>query len=548
MKIMIVDDEQLMRQGIIKKIEMSGLPVTIIAEVGDGLKALRMLHEVMPDIVITDIRMPHMDGLEFLREAFQLFPELQFIVISGFGEFEYAQKAIQYGVMDYLLKPVDKAELKESLIRIMDKIEKRIQHSSLGERFKHLQNRNEESLREQMLSKFIQYGANNEQSSALRDEWLHTIKLSCSNFVAVVFVLDSFKLPHLSFRKQDEKLLWFAVQNIISIVLEATGRAGVLFRHAMLENELVYVLGGESPIKANDLHRELEEILGGIKLHLKLGATIGCGTSVNQMDNIQQSYQQAKLALRNTIIHGSGRVYLTDKEHVRDGLHSVISREDEALLLGCLSECNVGAIAHWIEQRVERFAASEQFLFTHLESFCVEFHLLLRKYLLTQTSIPEWIIGDLDDTLTWLHGLKNWREISAQLIEIVENIIGHLYKLRHSSEYSLIDDVKLYIEHSLHEPLNLQMIAKQFFFNPSYFSRRFKEWFGESLVNYLTAARIHKSEQLLEDPKLKIQQVAELVGFNDAAYFSSVFRKSTGLTPNQFRISAASANKSLSES
>ncbi|QGQ94887.1 response regulator [Paenibacillus psychroresistens] len=535
MKIMIVDDEQLIRQGIIKKIQMSGLPVTIIAEARDGVEALKKLHEVEVDIVITDIRMPHMDGLSLMREAYLDFPELQFIVISGYGEFEYARKAIQYGVTDYLLKPVDKEELKESILRIIAIIERRLEQSSLGEQYKHLQISNGESLREQVLSKLIQYGVDSGQSEAVRDEWLENMKLNCKHFVVVVFVIQTIHLPHLSFREEDEKLLWFAVQNIISIVLESSGRAGVLFRHAMLENELVYVLGGESPIKAEELRRELEEIIGGIERHLKLEATIGCGTFVNQMDIIQQSYQQAKQALRNKVIYGHGRTYLADTDPVKSGIHFVISREDEVLLLGCLGECNVGAITHWINQRVEVFAASEQVLFTHLESFCVEFHLLLRKYLLTQTSIPEWIIGDLDDLLAWLHGMKHWREIPQHLIDVVQNMIGHLSKLRQSPDYNLIDEVKLYIDHSLHEPLTLQMIANRFFFNSSYFSRRFKMWFGESVVNYLTAARIRKSEQLLRDPELKIQQIAELVGFNDAAYFSSVFRKLTGMTPNQFR-------------
>ncbi|MBM7563947.1 response regulator [Paenibacillus sacheonensis] len=535
MKLMIVDDEQLMRQGIRKKIQTTGLPLTVIAEAGDGMEALAKLREEEPDIVITDIRMPQMDGLAFLQEALQMRPELQFIVISGYGEFEYARKAIQYGVTDYLLKPVDKEELKESLTRIMRKIDSRRQQQSLGEQVKHLQDRSEESLRDQMLSKLIQYGDDSRQQAAARDERILEMTRACGYFAAVVFQLEPFKLPHLSFRTDDEKLLWFAVQNIISTVLAATGRNGVLFRHVMHENELVYVLGGQTPVEAESLQRELEHILEGIRCHLKLDATIGCGTAVRQMEVIQQSYQHAKQSLRNRIIHGPGRVYMAENEYIKASPHSIVSREDEAFLLSCLNECNAAAMHAWIEQRVEAIAADGGVAFSHLESFCVEFHLLLRKYLLTQTGIPEWMIGELDDLLHWLQGLEHWRQIPKPLIEMVHNIIGQLYKLRHSSEYIAIDEVKLFIDQSLHEPLNLQMIAERFFFHPSYFSRRFKERFGENFVNYLTNARIRKSESLLRDPNLKIQQVAELVGFKDAAYFSSVFRKATGMTPNQFR-------------
>ncbi|QHW30805.1 response regulator [Paenibacillus rhizovicinus] len=541
MKLMIVDDEQLMRQGIRKKIQMTGLPVTVVAEAGDGEEALHKLAEERPDIVITDIRMPRMDGLAFLEEAQRAMPELQFVVVSGYGEFEYARRAIQFGVTDYLLKPVDKEELKESLARIIRKIEWGRSQRELSAQAEQWRSSSEASLRDQMLSKLIQYGEDGGQSAAARDERLLGMIARCSHFAAVVFQLEPIVLPHQSFRKEDEKLLRFAVHNIIATILDSSGRDGVLFRHVMHENELVYVLGGHSPVETEALQRELNEILDGIRRHLKLEAAIGCGAAVNRMEVIQQSYQQAKQALRNRIFYGVGRVYMAETEYVKAEPHSVISREDESYLLSCLNECNAGALDAWIAQRVEAVATGARVYFTHLESFCVEFHLLMRKYLLTQTSIPEWIIGELDDLLHWLQALENWRKIPGQLTEMVHNIIGHLYKLRHASEYSAIDEVKRYIDQSLHEPLNLQMIAERFFFHPSYFSRRFKERFGENFVNYLTNERIRKSEALLRDPNLKIQQVAELVGFKDAAYFSSVFRKATGMTPNQFRSRSASA-------
>ena len=485
--------------------------------------------------------MPRLDGLGFLKEAMRTHPELQCIVVSGYGEFEYAQKAIQYGVTDYLLKPVDREELAASLRRMIDKIENRVNQSSLREQLTSLQESSEQSLREQMLSKLIEHGANDD--GAERDERLREMKTRCGQFVAVAFSLEPFKLPHLSFRADDGKLIWFAVRNIISSVLESAGREGVLFQHAMHENELVYVLGCQSVFETETLRREIEVIVGGIGRHLKLTATVGCGSPTKRFETIQQSYQQAKQALRNRIVHGNGRVYMADSEQAKAGLHSVISRDDEALILRALSECNAAKLTPWIDERVRAIATGGQAHFAHLESFCIEFHLMLRKYLLTQTTFPEWMIGELDDTLVWLHGLERWNDMPGHLDAMVRNLIGHLSLLRHSSSYSVIDEVKLYIDQSLHEPISLQTISDKFFFHPSYFSRRFKERFGESFVNYVTAARIRKSEKLLSDPSLKIQEVAELVGYPDAAYFSSVFRKSTGMTPIQFRTAALAESK-----
>ena len=123
MKLLIVDDEPILRQGIINKVRKSGIPVVIVGEAGDGIAGLEVIRRETPDIVITDIRMPAMDGLEFIEQAQRMNQQLHFIVISGFSDFEYAKQAIRLGVFDYLLKPVEDDQLKDSLSQIINKIE-----------------------------------------------------------------------------------------------------------------------------------------------------------------------------------------------------------------------------------------------------------------------------------------------------------------------------------------------------------------------------------------------------------------------------------------
>ncbi|AJY75605.1 response regulator [Paenibacillus beijingensis] len=535
MKLLIMDDEPLMRQGIIKKLEKLSLPVHSIAEAGNGLEGLRKLPEIKPDIVITDIRMPEMNGLDFIHNAKKFDEKLQFIIVSGYEEFEFAKRGIQYGVVDYLLKPVENEELESSLIRIMAKIEKDRRYSKLYDELWHLQKRTDETLREQLLTKFIQPGC--ESATLEKDEKLTSMQAFCREFVVVLFEIVLPPLPYRSFLKGDEDLLRFAISNAISQMMESSSREGMLFHHAIYDNELVHVLGDCQQIDLAVMKQELNEVMAGINLYLKLDVTIGFGLPVKQISRIHQSYQHAKMALREKIIHGRNKVYLSaSAAGIRGNSSSIIAEEDERFLFRQLNDCNAASVAGWLNRRILAIVREEEASFNHLESFCVELHLLYRKYLLLQTKMPEWIIGEIDDMLSWLHNIENWMEIESKLSAISNTMIEHLNRLRHSSEPNIMDEVKRYIDANLHEPLSLQLIAERFFIHPNYFSRRFKERFKMSFVNYMTGERIRKAEQLLKETGLQIQEIAVIVGIPDAAYFSSVFRKATGTTPVQYRM------------
>lgn len=541
MKVLLIEDEPLLRQGLVRVIERMGLPIEEIGEAADGLEGLRRLAQWRPDIVVTDIRMPEMNGLDFIREAKKLDEKLQFILVSGYEEFEFAKRGIQYGVADYLLKPVGPEELRGCLIRIMAKIEQDRRHSSMGDELQQLQKKSEETSRERLLTKLIQQGGEN--AAVEQDEKLAAMNVSCREFVVVLFEVELPGLPHRSFLKGDEALLRFAISNVISQTLESSDRQGTLFRHSIYDKELVYVLGDGQSIERSAMKRELEEAMSGINRYLKVEATVGIGMPVRHIGQIHQSYQQAKQALRDRILHGRNQVYgmTPAADGMRNGC-SVLAEEDERLVFRLLNDGNASALTKWLGRRIEALVQFESSSFNQLESFCIDFYLLYRKYLLLQASIPEWIIGEFDDMLSWLHGAEDWTEIAGKLAGMTNNLIEHLSRMRHSSNPDLMDEIKLYIDNNLHEPISLQTIADRFYIHPNYFSRRFKERFKSSFVSYMTDERIRKAEQLLKKTELQIQEIAVLVGFPDAAYFSSVFRKSTGTTPIQYRLKGAASS------
>jgi two-component system response regulator YesN len=535
-KLIILEDELIQRQGILNKLLNSSLPIEVVGEAGNGIAGLELVKTVEPDIVITDIRMPGMDGLTFIQHAFAINPKLHFIIVSIYNDFNYAKQAIQLSVVDYLLKPVNNEELIDCLSRVIKKIELEQKKTEEVAKLWKEQKVNHETIHQHMLTKFVQQGGKSGFNIVSRDEQIVSLKDRTSHYLSVVFILEALVMPHGSFQIGDYNLLWFAIKNIISDRLESSGHEGILFRNTVHESELVYVLGVESSDDKLRINQVLEAVLDDIRRCLKLEITIAIGSIVKEIEQLQQSYQQAKLMIRNKIIHGANRLY--DVENVpksADRRRSILSEVDGRMIFQWLKDSNKEVLIGWIENRIAAIARDPDAVYIQLEWFCVDVYLVYRKYLLMETTMSKWLIGEMDDLLQGLQGLSRWEEAINLMVRYTVNIVEYSTKYKSAIDQDVMGEVKRYIDNCFYEPLTLQAISERFYINSNYFSRRFKERFGENFVDYITSLRMNKAAQMMLEPDVKIYQIAEMVGYEDGAYFSSVFRKFFGETPKQYR-------------
>jgi two-component system response regulator YesN len=535
-KLIILEDELIQRQGILNKLLNSSLPIEVAGEAGNGIAGLELVKTVEPDIVITDIRMPGMDGLTFIQHAFAINPKLHFIIVSIYNDFNYAKQAIQLSVVDYLLKPVNNEELIDCLSRVIKKIELEQKKTEEVAKLWKEQKVNHETIHQHMLTKFVQQGEKSGFNIVSRDEQIVSLKDRTSHYLSVVFILEALVMPHGSFQIEDYNLLWFAIKNIISDRLESSGHEGILFRNTVHESELVYVLGVESSDDKLRINQVLEAVLDDIRRCLKLEITIAIGSIVKEIEQLQQSYQQAKLMIRNKIIHGANRLY--DVENVpksADRRRSILSEVDGRMIFQWLKDSNKEVLIGWIENRIAAIARDPDAVYIQLEWFCVDVYLVYRKYLLMETTMSKWLIGEMDDLLQGLQGLSRWEEAINLMVRYTVNIVEYSTKYKSAIDQDVMGEVKRYIDNCFYEPLTLQAISERFYINSNYFSRRFKERFGENFVDYITSLRMNKAAQMMLEPDVKIYQIAEMVGYEDGAYFSSVFRKFFGETPKQYR-------------
>jgi len=531
MKYIVLDDEPIIRQGLIHKIGQTGLPLLCAGEADNGVAGLSLLQQVQPDLVITDIQMPDMNGLEFIGRAQELLPRLDYIILSGYDDFDYAKQAMRYGVSHYLLKPVEDEELYEALSRLLERLQAEDHRDRQVMALQHLAESSQEAARSQALLRFL-----SEDEGLVDDPALSDIASRCSSLSIAVFQVGPVRLPHLSFGEDEEELVWYAVKNMVTQGFKEANIAGLAIHHPINRSEFIYVLGLNAAQQRTMAVSAAETILYGIRRYLKLDAVGGIGPAVHRVDGLQEAYREARQLARNAVIHGGNRVgYATGALPYKANRESIILSEDAKLLEEWLQRLESDKILRWIKRRLGAIAQDPNSVFVQVEWFCVDLYLLFNKYLLAHAVDAEWTIGEMDDLLRWLQQVTSFVEIEERMRELASTVIGRLSRRSDPTGKAMMELVRAYIAMHYAEPLSLQAIGERFAIHPTYFSKRFKETYGETFIDYLTSVRMDTAARLLRDTELKVHQIGERIGIEDAAYFGSVFRKRYGETPRQYR-------------
>jgi len=534
-KVLIVDDEPIICKGISSKIDWGGLQLEQAGEAQNGMDALEMVHRIKPDIVITDIRMPLMDGLQFINLAKRNYPRLQFIIISGYSEFEYARQAIRYGVTDYLLKPVNKDELKDALFSVKERLK--------GQRGESADGRREIG---RVLSKLLGNDVQEETRAAFDAMWRRGGDggPAALAYTAVVYRLQDVKLPYRSFGEHEGELFDYAIRNLI--VHSADAELQVLaFRQDESDGEWIAIHGydarraeweGEAAVR-----RAASRALDAIRSCLGLEGSAGIGYAVREADLLKASYEAAVAAVRGEVLAGPGKVFAHQgKTRPADGKEPApepffISGEQERLLLACLREQDGDRIRDWLEERYRELAASPSAGYEQFESLSLHIYTLLGKYGHEHHRKAASFAEAMQQFHSVLLSCRSWREMTAVLQQIAESILRAASDANAAKGGQIVENVKRYVESHYFEDVSLTWVAERFFIHPNYFSKLFKEKSGQNFNDYVTQVRLRRSLELMQDPNLGLTEIAALIGYDNYAYFSSVFRKWAGTSPRNYR-------------
>ncbi|MGB8451416.1 MAG: response regulator [Anaerocolumna sp.] len=534
-KIFLVEDEVVVREGIKNNINWVENGFLFCGEASDGELAYPMIQKAKPDIVITDIRMPFMDGLELSRLIKKEMPKVKIIILSGYGEFEYAKEAINIGITEYLLKPINGASLLVSVKKIGEIILKEQEEKANYE--KYLKDMNESDIEEKRrLFHDMVSNADSLSSILVRGRELN-LELS-----ALVYNIMLFQTGTAREGKKDPEPILLLWQDI-GLITEKRGDA-VLF-DCSIDGKALLLKGNskEELLKTQDYYvRHIKEKL---ERNIIISYFGGIGMPVNRLGELPRSYHEASRAFAYR--------YIWDINEILD--YEAIPEDQGAAAL--ILDFNVDKVGQLDKKKVEGFLKSGDI---EEVSFFVEEYLksigneginsvLFRQYLVIDMYVV--VTGFLEDLGYGAEVIEKpfirSRGINKQIISLeltrgyIGNIIFKAMGLRDevaAKHYNrIISRAKDYIrEHYAEDGISLNQVAACVYLSPSHFSTVFSQKTGQTFVKFLTDMRMNKAKELLKCTDQKTSEIGYLVGYKDPHYFSYLFKKTQNCTPKQYRL------------
>jgi two-component system response regulator YesN len=522
-RILIVDDEILVRIGLKTIIPMGDDGFEIIGEAANGREALDILEAKPCEIVLTDIRMPGMDGLELLRQIRERWPAIKCLILSNHDDFAYVQQALRLGAIEYIIKlSIDPAELMFKLRNIKQQLLLELQKQSevVQLEFKVVQygrEVKEKRLRELMLGQC----SKREIEDVFREFQIQPFRSSLS---VVNVQIESYEDLIASNRFQSERLLHFTVQNVLTEILKKYGNG-----------ELVEMENGKFTIIKDELNLEmLLEMQSAVLTFLKLSIGFGVSPEFADLYDLYHAHEKAEESLLYRFYYGRGCIVQYD--HIPESDDTMFEPWQEDDWIKRIDEQNESAIrqaivdwtqASLLEASVHPTVLREQWVrLLGIFARCLKAEGCdIYSVTLHNGKYPYHVIRrseTLQDLADWFIG---WIPVYLQ------------YKRQHSRQ-KLRTEIQAVI-HSILEQYNLPLkvtdLAAKVGFTENYLSILFKKETGETITDYMMHVRMKKARELLKDPENKIYEISEQIGYTDPNHFSRTFKQIEGMYPTEFR-------------
>jgi two-component system response regulator YesN len=505
-KVLVVEDERIIREGIASVINWEEQGLTLLGTAQNGIEAYEIIKSNLPDIVITDIIMPGMNGLELIETASEEFKDITFIILSGHGEFDYASKAMEFGVKHYILKPCDE----NTIIPVLEKVKK-----EKDEMEKFLKNINYNlkkvipQVKEQFLREFVTEGHSS-----------HEI-----NYFLSLFEIeeDKFKLIVLKIDGEYDLIEKFALKNIACEVIEESR----VCLNSMVENNIVLL------IKSIDLE-ELSHLFNKIKemffKYFKAIISIAVSNE-NSFENIQEMYDEVEECLKYEFYFGEGSIITNEDIKFKDIEEAVELKIDYDAIAVAIKTGDVESINLKLKNFFE-IINKRKLEIEIAKTYCIELFLVIIR----QQDFKE--IRGYSKGISKIEIMSTLNQIYDYIKDTAIKIAQKNYEVTNKNYGIIINDVVRCIENNINnEDLSLTWIAKEvLFMNENYLGKLFYKQTNEKFSQYVMRIRIEKAKELIIDNDCKVYEVAEKVGFGDnTQYFSQVFKKHTGCTPSEYK-------------
>lgn len=521
--VLLADDEIHILGLLEKLIDWESLQIKIIGKCQTGTETYEAIAACRPDIVVIDIKMPGMSGLEVVKRSQEngIFPN--FILISGHKQFEYARSAIQYGVENYLVKPVNKQELTDNLIQIIKRIEKERSQDDYKQMLEQQIESNIAVSREHFL-KMLFLSPNLLTTQSLEEINRQYGFQFSYNFFRIISVKpdtkEVFTVPQYQILLK--QIYEFAMMKFSDYALNIYG--------TIESDEVIFLVNYSIE---DDFACTLLSIFELLKKKFYSYCYITIGVSSKSEQLLAVSYQEARTAGMSRITLGKHRI-IDYNGLSKFGQKINLSRylEQIATYIDTLNIPGIDKLFQQLETEILPDPVSPSSIF---DFFFQLLDLLEEKLTDRYRSAETEYQFNRVSYLTQIRNSSSKKELLSNAKKILIKELTAFEKLQYKRDSRYISLAKQYIYEHIDQNISLNDIAEELFINPSYFSSLFKRETGETFSNFVTEMRIQKAKELLKNLKFSVSDVSNMVGYQDSKYFSKVFQRYVGIKPSEFR-------------
>ncbi|RDU24216.1 response regulator [Anaerosacchariphilus polymeriproducens] len=529
--VLIVDDEEKVCTLIQYLVDWEKMGLQVIGVANDGITAMGIIEEKHPDIVITDIQMPGYNGLEVIQQVRERYPEIYFIIISGYRQFDYAHQAIKFGVEDYLLKPIKQDELNSILDKIIKLKKSEEEIKTEQELLKQKLNVHSKKIKQNLLWDILNI---NEEFLDYTIEQLNN-KYDC-NFQSGIFQVLIFKAD-FSIELEQEKVHQMLDNKMIEMI-EKEFQKDTIEQVTYLGEEGVYLLYNAAQ-EDKDLRWKLKHIRNKLNtlrdVFPGMFVTVGIGNYVKNVSELPKTVYDARNAILNRLFKGVGKnIVVTPSQQPGLEAADIINSEFQVKFLDYMDVYHLDGILQLlkkIERTLREEPNSDGILLLRLINDILDIYFLSLKKMQLEVDISQSKI----EFMKIFYSCLNIEDVFEKLFHFIKENLETIMAERKNVEAEPIIEAKKYIIENYNNNLKFEELAEKLGFNYAYFSTLFKKETGQTLTEYVLSIRIQKAKNLLLDPEVSIMEVAESVGYSDLKYFGKQFKKVTNLSPKEYK-------------
>lgn len=528
--VLLADDESLLRSLVKRLINWDELDLEVVCEAADGKEAIQLIETHNPQIAIIDINMPYINGLELTQLISEKFPNIQVIILTGYPDFSYAQKALRAKAVNYITKPIDASELKEALIQARDSV---ITKDSFNREYVSLMSeafRGQAAIKSDYIRRLINGFVKDNEQDILRQLQQWNEHWQPGGFIVMVINVE----PEDSYYtdSSDQVLFLNALANIALEIVNRNRACDALTELDLTIAMIVQISQAEYEAGLTPLVNDCQEIIQLSRHHLKINPTIVLGSIQSSATAIAKSYKDANHLLKERFYNRKAiMVFQPETTSTLNKIDHIPAASAinilSDLMLGHFEEAAV-AVEN-IFREAEIYRVPEEYI----KSISINILSVFQNYLSHKNlSLPEF---SLNGSLDFAISTDSIQELRDNVLYLLKAIIEQAEAAYETIQiHPTVKKALIEIDQRFNDPeLSLDQIAKTIFTNPSYLSTLFKKETGKTLTEYLVAYRMKKAFDLLKvDLRSEITDIATNVGYRDVYYFSRCFKRHFGVSPN----------------